>query len=240
MTDNALIIITKDHNVYEAPGKTLKEQIDNLYLRTKPIPLKDKYPNLYNDKHFQDIQSAISVVFIMKDKYSYYLLFNAWGYKFREGGIIYNLKTGKTRLGFYTTGDRENDQVIISTQIIVRYYALSKYDNTLLLTTYKLNNDDLKYATRLAPDPTKDELLLCLDGANIYTIKVNDGHCIQNVDWPLLNGFVSSDNEFILFGEYNVYIFSLNVITPNSKIPLKTLYYNQFFSCPGILPTESS
>ena len=75
---------------------------------------------------------------------------------------------------------------------------------------------------------------MCMKGNNqLYMVIDTDPKQCQNLDWPVLNGFITKD-KFYLFGSTYVVIFPEVVFTkPDQPVQIERVNYGSFIQCEG-------
>ncbi|OTF78211.1 hypothetical protein BLA29_009562 [Euroglyphus maynei] len=231
-----MLLITKDFYVYDVPIGSIDTAINKLYLRTKPIPLSEKYPILYQNKNFQYIKNRIFNAFIMTDINSEWICITTWYTRDAIRGINYAIDTSEVYRGWGFEGDIP--EVLISTDEICVYYSLRRHeDYSLHLNTYKCEGNDIRNHQYIDPQNNYQFAICHADDTNTnITIEWNYCKSGNPVRWPVLKGFVT-DGKFYLFGEYYIYIFDENVFHKQGvPYQVKNRSYNYFFNCAGIIP----
>ncbi|KAH9511193.1 hypothetical protein DERF_009663 [Dermatophagoides farinae] len=233
-TPTRMLLITMDFYVYDVPIDSIDTAINKLYLRTKPIPMSEKYPVLFNDQRFQQIKDVIFNSFIMTDADSEWICITTKSSETRYSGINYDIKDPNVYYGWkFFDYWRE---VLISTIETCIYYALRHNQGNLEITRYQCRGGD-----RIRTRPRIIRLMsfrpICFDSTG-QKITVERHRCrsANPVRWPVLKGFTDG-GKFYLFGQYYIYIFDENVFREQgSSYPVTKRSYDSFFNCAGYIP----
>ncbi|XP_027202357.2 uncharacterized protein LOC113796314 [Dermatophagoides pteronyssinus] len=245
-TDKRLLLITKDFYVYDTPLKSLDSDIDKLYLKTQPIPLQDKYPQLFFNVYFITIKDVISLAWIMNDPDSDWICL-APRYETGLIGVNYDIDNSEPRPGFQNRDRDDNPLVLLSTNRPCQYYSL-RFNHGLLMNRWHcVGGDSLRTTRGIGPIYTTDSILCSdsRDSGNITAqrlVKDEQGNVIiechrgNPLNWPIVKGFVT-DDKFYLFGRTNIYIFSEQVYhNHGAEYPVQKRSYDSFFNCAGFIP----
>nr|XP_027200864.1 uncharacterized protein LOC113794908 [Dermatophagoides pteronyssinus] len=239
-TAKRLILITNDLYVYDIPIDSLHSAIDKLYLHTKPIPMKQKYPALYHDEKFKDIKNEIFTAFIMTDPDSDWICL-VTSMSAHQNGVNYDIDNSQVMQGGHYTG--HDDIVLISTSESCQYYSL-RSDNSLLINRWQcIESRRLRHTVHISPK--SDDSAICHDQTKTkITVERIGRHGIKcrsgiPVQWPILKGFVT-DNKFYLFGHSYIYIFDEAVYNnQGEEYPVQKISFDSFFNCAGIIPPSN-
>lgn len=230
ITSTELILLTNDYYIYNIPIQSLGDNFDKLYLYSAPVPLKDRYPNLYNDYRFKQTINKPFNAFVLEDSETDWLCITTWHVNTQNSGINYNIKTGTVEEGWIFNG--YIPEVLISTNYPGQFYALRKRRNGNELGKYKIIDSDNVHGNR-GIGLFDYYYPICIENDKIYVNKF--GRCNQPNDWPVLKGYVAN-KKFYLFAPSYVYIFPEDVYSnsPN-KHPIIKKEYSGFIFCPGEL-----
>ncbi|XP_027199953.2 uncharacterized protein LOC113794066 [Dermatophagoides pteronyssinus] len=243
-TSKQLILLTADFFVYDVPIDSIDTSIDKLYLRTKPKPLKDKYPGFYNSPYFQNVKHYIFNAWIMKDEEGDWICITTRARNHMDG-VSYLINNDEAVKGWIYYD--QATEVLISQNQQCRYYSLRHYGgNNLIIGLYQC--DQGRSRVRYRPHiglVYKNFSAICYDETKTkITIEMMKPHepaqCRSGiaVQWPVLKGFVS-EGKFYLFGEAYIYIFDESVyLRQGQQVAVRKHSYDSFFSCAGFVPAS--
>ncbi|XP_075677228.1 uncharacterized protein LOC113798256 [Dermatophagoides pteronyssinus] len=212
-TSKRFLLITKDSFVYDAPIHSLDRAHDQLYLRTKPTLIKDKYPILFKNPVLTNIRARnkISNAFLVNDGKNDWIFFNK-----RQGKTMlkvhYNIDTSE----MFTESVQSNDknEVIVSSNKPRHYYSIVNVNNNLYINIGQYDSD----FKNMSIIPSEgDKYLICLrTNTTIWMEKGIKCRSAIPVQWPILKGFVTN-NKFYLFGHSCIYIFDEDAYNNQGK-----------------------
>ena len=235
-TPTRMLLITMDFYVYDVPIDSIDTAINKLYLRTKPIPMSEKYPVLFNDQRFQQIKDVIFNSFIMTDADSEWICITTRRSETYYHGINYNILHPFVFQGWVFNFQWK--EVLISRIEICLFYGL-RHNNqgNLEMASYKCyHSNHVRNGNSIGL--AKGYRSICFDSTGQKISIENDGCQSGNpVRWPVLKGFTDG-GKFYLFGEYYIYIFDENIFNEEgSSYPVKNRSYDSFFNCGGYIPS---
>ena len=99
-----------------------------LYLRTKPVAMSEKWPTLWNFPRFQDTKAHLYNSFTAMDNVSDYVCFVTKQVDHPKRGTNYDIRKDHPFRGWYYTGF-DDFQMISSTQKLV-FYAMKSENKT--------------------------------------------------------------------------------------------------------------
>ena len=223
---------------------SMDSAIAKLYLRTKPKPLKDKYPGLYNSPYFNSVKDYIFNAWIMKDEEGDWICITTRARNHRDG-VSYLINNDEAVKGWIYYD--QATEVLISQNQQCRYYSL-RHDrhNNLIIGLYQC--DQGRSRVRYRPHiglVYRNFSVICYDETKTkITIEMMKPHepaqCRSGmaVQWPVLKGFVS-EGKFYLFGEAYIYIFDESVyLRQGQQVAVRKHSYDSFFSCAGFVPAS--
>ncbi|XP_046914165.2 uncharacterized protein LOC124494923 [Dermatophagoides farinae] len=238
-TPTRLILITNDFYVYDVSIDSIDSAINKLYLRTKPIPLSEKYPVLYNNDrfYFMKLMNQIYGAFIATDvDNSEWICMMTWAYQTAEYGINFNIEENKVYKGWLYF--REPQIVMISTTVTCAYYVLHKnnYGNVQIGMFKCMGTNRIRDKAPMYQMIEYRNFCYDYSGQKI-TVESDGCRSANPVQWPVLKGFTDS-GKFYLFGQYYIYIFDENVVhEQGSSYPVTKRSYDSFFNCGGYIPS---
>lgn len=229
LTQDSLLLITRDFYVYEVPRDDLSRSIDKLYLNAKAMPIQDKWPALWNAEKFKQIRDNIYNSFFVLDNESTYLCLTTNNQQTDNLGVNFQLRESKIFEGWtYYPGDTtESSSVLISNDKIGIFYSMRRLDQTLQMTRYKFSASTVRESDNIYL--MEDYSNICVNGKR--QLVVTKQKCKENFQRDLMLGFVNNRN-FILFGKDRVYVFG-EKIYESKDVPMSyhEVAYNEFFFC---------
>ncbi|UXI17704.1 hypothetical protein NH340_JMT03647 [Sarcoptes scabiei] len=236
LTRNHLILITLTFEVYEVPKDSLTSTINNLYLKSKPTKMEEKYPILYNDNRFKQIKSSIFNAFILVDADSDWLIITTKYMRNNFYGLNYDITNKKVYNGltFYGT----LDEILISTNTPQIFYGLRANGGGLEMAKYSMVGATI--ATTRGIRLAMRYRAMCAEDDNKVKITGDRNRCPNPITWPVLKGFVEG-NKFHLFGVNYIYTFDEKSFeSDRSGFPVINRTYDKFFTCPGDVVQQSN
>ncbi|KAH9423556.1 hypothetical protein DERP_003837, partial [Dermatophagoides pteronyssinus] len=232
-TSKRLLLITKNYYVYDVPINSLDLVHDKLHLPTKPTPIRDKYPILFNSQGFRLILSArlnLDAYIINDGK-------NDWVFFGERLKVHYNIDTSEvfTKLVPY---DKKN-KVFVSSDMPRHYYSLVRVNNNLFMSIDRYDDDsDFSNMSTIQTEGAKYSI--CSNPQNTR-IRMEKGKCRSGipVQWPVLKGF-ASDGKFYLFSQKYIFILDEDVYNnQGEEYPVQKISFDSFFNCAGIIPASN-
>lgn len=195
------------------PNQMLERSINEIYLISKPVLMKYKWPKLYFHKQFQKIKNRILDSFTLTDSYSSYLLFTT---RFTTG-VTYDLKHDKVYIGITYDGV-DNRVSLLSTYTSMGIYSLMRRREGLYMVHFKVYG---KYVTKIVKImPDSGFYPICDRGNNHIEVVRDENSSCPRIQWPAYQGFKDEKN-FYLFGPTYVIVFPIlifkNPTNPNEK-----------------------
>ncbi|XP_075677751.1 uncharacterized protein LOC142645440 [Dermatophagoides pteronyssinus] len=231
-TTSKRLLCFMDYYVYDVPINSLDLVHDKLHLPTKPTPIRDKYPILFNSQGFRLILSAISNpnAFIINDGKNDWVFFS-W----KRLKVHYNIDTSEV----FTKLDRsdEKNEVFVSSDMPRHYYSLVKVNNNLFMSIDRYDEDDGDFSN-MSTEGAKYSI--CSNPQNTR-IRMEKGKCRSGipVQWPVLKGF-ASDGKFYLFSQKYIFILDEDVYNnQGEEYPVQKISFDSFFNCAGIIPASN-
>nr|XP_027203923.1 uncharacterized protein LOC113797699 [Dermatophagoides pteronyssinus] len=215
-TSERILLITKDYYVYDVPIDSLDQAHDKLHLPTKPTPIHDKYPLLFNNPIFHQFRSfpSSSNAFIMNDgKNDWFFLSKRQGETMLK--VYYNMDSSEVFTNLVPLV--EKNEVLVSSDIPRHYYSVVRENNNLHMSIYRYDEDsDFKNISIIPTEGAKYSI--CYNPQNTKIMMEKGKQCRSGipVHWPVLKGFVSG-NKFYLFGHSSIYIFDEAVYNNQGK-----------------------
>lgn len=210
------------------PRNSLDSAINKLYLGEKSKPMSEVWPELWKNHEFKLAKDGhIFNAFVVVDKLSDYFCVTTKNDTFNGVGACYDIIKKQAFPGY--TYDGHDDNVVLSANKPIIYYVMHKVKDNLQLCQFKFKKPliwiDMKVVEIVESSPWRS---LCRSGEKIYS---SDSLCETPYIMPVLKGFLNDEN-FYLFGESHVTIFSVKVFTePGKKFPVIQKNYTQFIYC---------
>ncbi|XP_075676784.1 uncharacterized protein LOC142645143 isoform X1 [Dermatophagoides pteronyssinus] len=234
LTKTKFLLLTTDFYVYEADIDEVKTNIDKLYLRTKPVHLSNKYPNLWNNKFFQQKLDLFDegVIIVDNDAWLCFISNNVI-----NKGIQYNLDKDLVISGWSYI----NHEVLISTSEKNSLYSIRKDKIKGQLQMQKLRLSGTTMMNNYGLTTVFSYRNMCwFDYPLQKQIFFSQNDCynlgMSAIDLPILKGFVVN-YKFYLFTKDTVYSFGEQAIIKfDNPYPILKHSYKAFFLCPGKLP----
>lgn len=222
LTKESFILITRDFLVYDMP-KSKYDVNGSVYLDSHPTPMKDKWPELFEDRDFLTIKHNIKFAFIMLEADTDYLCFLAPTY-----GLNFDLNSRKIIVGWVAPKLKQK-HFLISTEIRNSYYFFLYSNDMWRIFLYELKDSAIKRSNLTS--------VICLDNSH----QLHFGpKCPATANWSMLTGFVSS-GKFHMFTPTSVLIFSeKGFYRHNETIEWSRMEYKHFFYCKTDLVIPSS
>ena len=208
--------------------------LNKLYIgNNTPVPIEQKWPNFVSSKYFTIAEDHFYNSFTAIDSTSQeYLMITTKYKKCYCIGATYNIDKNKTYDGLAYRGD--DDQVLLSSNELSKFYALHKNGDRLSICQYEFTNSEIP-KSEIAPVKKEGGFYpICAVGNDQIMVVHNEKHndC-EYVDWPVLNGFVS-DGKFYLFGSNYIITFPQKVYhKPNQPVKFERIPFNDFIQCGG-------
>ena len=212
--------------------------LNKLYIgNNTPIPIEQKWPNFVSSKYFTVAKNHFYNSFTAIDSVGQeYLLITTKNVSCNCVGATYNIDKKRTYRG--RTYYNRDDQVLLSSNELSKFYALHKEKGNLYISQYYFTDKEIPTSRILPVEHDGDFPIffpICAVGKNqILVVRHNDqDYDCGHVDWPVLNGFVS-DGKFYLFGSNYIITFPQKVYTePNQPVNFERIPFNDFIQCGG-------
>lgn len=230
-----LIVITRDYQVYQLPMNSLTTSVSKLYINdTKPVPLSVKWPRIASSRRFKAVLPLLyNAFFYVNSEHEFLYLTTKWS-RSHQFGATFDVDTqqGWQGLTYYDA----DDQVLIGSFNRQIFYAINKMGGQLRLLRYlrhcRPGEPPASCNITQTGEPVYD---LCKkEGANQMVIQLVDSkNPCPRLNWPVLNGFISSDT-FYLFGSSYVVTFPETIWgRPNEPVTYNSTSYGDFIQCGG-------
>lgn len=230
-TPERLLLITKDLFVYDVAADSMDSALDKLYLRSKPMPLEEKYPTFYSHQLFKQAKDVIFNAWVISDMEGDWICITVRVSTGRDG-VNYNIKLNEVVLGWKYFENPE--EVLLSTQQPCKFYSVRHNDGGLKIQIYGCFGNSIRKKNAIGP-LQHEFFKICFDQSK--TKIMIDRSCGSGtpVQWPVLNGFVSGE-KFYLFSDRSIYVFPESAYNQRGQpVEFKQRSYDSFFNCPGII-----
>lgn len=212
--------------MYDVPKSSLDEAIHRLYLSQRSQPMSVVWPAFWNYERFIRVrQGHIYNVFLVMDAESDYCCVTTKWELYRDYGPCYDINRRQPFSGYTYYG--YDNQVLISADVPVIYYALHEAWNNLQLSQFHFRSQrlrDIAFIDQYSPWRN-----LCQEGTMIFS---SGQRCRTPFKMPVLKGFVTNQN-FYLFGKGTVTVFPIQVyLQPERRFKVSTIAFEEFFYCP--------
>ena len=227
MIRKKLILVTLSFYVYSVPRSSLNPSLDRLYLSNKPEPISKVWPALWTDKQFvKEKDQYIYNAFTVMDSESDYFCITTSHKQINDSGPCYDINKKETFPGYEYYGP--DNQVLLSANQPVVYYAMHKYQGKFQMAEFKFDSQRLRDLGKIYQSNSWRNL--CEDNGQVFTTE--DGtKCEKQYDIPVLKGFLDS-KKIYLFGTKSVVVLDQQVYTsPGTKITPKEIKFGDFFFC---------
>lgn len=210
------------------------------------VPLKEKWPALYNKSHFTSYRFLVDYAFILADEKTDYLLIGPYG-NGQANGFVYQLDTPKVSKLSLPMGAAVCLSSATSTGFLIRTQWKEPSLFWPFITTSPLTNSTVHLDPRVDATQIFKLCLLWGNGTSqspeIYRTFVLDHACIHSAKWLISVAFQTAHFAYLIHVNGTVYIFDSRVLTHagiemKSKLIVSSL--ETFFKCPVPLPGLSS
>jgi len=237
LTNNRLVIITRDFQVYELPLKYLQKSLDKLYINhTTPTFIASKWHSLtrYPSYAFVSMHAYNFFTWVSEDSHNYlFMTIKERDYP-NETGIIYDIDTGTAQPGLNYMGTGSNQ--LISSYRKPYFYGVYKAGSQLMMATYKRRSSDPNNPSSWIDPASSNYYPVCIQGTNQVLLQRDSSQSCTSPDWPVLSGFISK-NSFYLFGPSYVISFPEKLWTnPGTAVQFNITDYGNFIQCSGNVP----
>ena len=221
--------------VYELPVGNLNESTRSremkLVMNLTALPLKEKWPKLAENQHFNEMikRTSSSFTYISNNDEPHLVMTEMEKY---GNGIDFNIKTGKIE------GTINDTSVIFvsTTDKTTIYGFLRNSINQIFMRDYKLITNDGK----LDLVPNDDWYFVCDNGDGTIELKanssLNESHRFNSITYGFDNGFLYK-GYFYLIGSGMVYSFKDTIYTNRSNFEtdiVRMVDVREFYVCPPL------
>ena len=233
-----VLIITKDDTVFEFPYSNIDEGGNKWNLQDlKGIPLKDKWPSLYNHPHYAAARQNTFQCFPFVEANRTYLVIET---KIMDGakGVVFDLDRAEVIQQSISWAGND-DVVLLSTNIPRTYYQVRRngIDGAFQITTYKSISSSILDPGLRIRNTTKYSNV-CKVGGSVYKLvmRPNDDKGCDKLQWSIMMGFVS-DKKFYLFTGSSILLFSEELYTKKgSEQDAYVVGSGSLLECGGAVP----
>ena len=237
LTNNRLVVITRDWYVFILPLRSLSDAIDKLYVNdTKPELLNQKWEKLGNDKQFEYAKNHIYNSFVWvtpnDDDLIFFTMRNTEFPFWNENpGIAYNVDDDKVYEAINYFGS--DDQVLIGTYKSYEFYAISKKKGSSQTTMAYYHKHSSHPNSGITP--TSKFFPICKNGSSKIFLSHNSDISCESPNWPVMNGLIFNQR-FYLYGPTFVITFSEKIWSNNEQpVELMKISYDNFVQCGGTI-----
>lgn len=205
-----------------------------------PVSLFERWTGL---KPFKDILTSARRIFFIIDSNTFLLIAN----QVEGDNLRYDLKTGKgRRVAIWEESDGPKQIFLVTPSLSTEnMYGVSNFESQFFILLVKTFFDDTdSMILRYLGDPVGG---LCqLRNGKILFYWERDMGCLsseRNILWPVMEGFFTKTNFFLLGFDRNVYSLPFSVHDEdrrNYEVPLKTIPFLEFFLCDVTITTTTT
>lgn len=214
--------------MFEVKRNTLNKTIQNLYLDKSPKQISEIWPALWNNEDFKQVKEGhIYNAFTVLDSQSEYFCITTKWEDYPHYGPCYDIDKDQAFAGY--TYYNHDDQVLLSADEPIIFYALHKQRDTLQLSQFRFSSHILRDIEPITQSSPWRNLCDSGNGMEIYSTSAACKY--RPYDMPVLKGFLKGDM-FYLFGTKEVTIFAVDTYRiPEKKFPVIKISYGAFFLC---------